>query len=206
MSKAEIRTTAEAPELRAAEKGRTLAGYAAVFNSSADIGEMWQEVILPGAFTRTLGGTVFALRDHDRSRVLGSNRAGTLRLSQDNHGLRVEIDLPDTSDGRDVAVLVERGDVRGMSFGFVVTKQTWDETVTPPKRTIEEVDLHEVTVTAFPAYEDTTIGLRSLDEARKERRQTNFSAAARRLRMKTTLDLRTRSKAPASPSPNDPAA
>lgn len=152
--------------------GKTIGGYAAVFNSPTDIGGEWQEVIAPGAFTETLrsGQDVLALYSHELERLLGRRSAGTLRLSEDDKGLAVEIDLPDTTDGRDVGVLIERGDLKGMSFGFMVTKQEWDETVSPPRRTIFAVDLREVTVTANPAYEDTEVGMRSLQEARAARK------------------------------------
>jgi HK97 family phage prohead protease len=109
-------------------------------------------------------------------RLLGRESAGTLRLKQDDKGLAVEIDLPDTSDGRDVGVLIQRGDLKGMSFGFSVTKQEWDETVTPPKRTIMAVELYEVTITADPAYPDTEIGMAELAEARAEARRANRAA------------------------------
>jgi len=188
----ETRTLTRTPEVRATEQGRTIGGYAAVFNSEADIGGYFREVIAPGAFADALSQDVRALVDHDSGRVIGRTKAGTLRLKQDDTGLAVEIDLPDTTDGRDLGTLIERGDVSGMSFGFIVTKQRWDETQDPPLRTIEAVDLREVSVVAFPAYDDTSIALRSLDEARKERRKTNFSAAAKRLRMKATLDLKAR--------------
>lgn len=167
----ETRTLTRPIEVRAGSTGRTVAGYAAVFGSTADIGDSFREVISPGAFSGTLGGDVMALVHHDRSRVLGRTTAGTLRLKEDETGLAVEIDLPDTSDGRDMAISIERGDVSGMSFGFMVTKQTWDETGDVPTRTIEAVDLIEVTVTAFPAYADTSIAMRCLDEARKETRK-----------------------------------
>ena len=153
--------------------GMTVAGYAAVFNSPADIGGMWQEVIAPGAFTETLrsDNDVLALYSHEIERLLGRQSSGTLRLSQDERGLSVEIDLPDTTDGRDVATLIKRGDLKGMSFGFCVTHDEWDETVTPPKRTVHAVELREVTITASPAYEDTECGMRSREQARKEREQ-----------------------------------
>lgn len=150
--------------------GQTIGGYAAVFNSPADIGGHWIEVIAPGAFAETLrsGGDVLALYSHELERLLGRRSSGTLRVVEDAKGLAVEIDLPDTSDGRDVAVLVERGDLKGMSFGFVVTHDEWDETQEPPRRTIHAVDLREVTVTATPAYEDTELGMRSLQRARED--------------------------------------
>lgn len=157
-------------------KGQTVEGYAAVFNSAADICGMWKEVIAPGAFTDTLrsGQDVLALYSHEVERLLGRASSGTLRLREDEKGLAVEIDLPDTTDGRDVGVLVGRGDLRGMSFGFCVTHDEWDETVNPPLRTIHAVDLREVTITACPAYDDTEIGMRSLDRSKREREERKF--------------------------------
>lgn len=159
-------------EVRAAEGVRTITGYAAVFNSAADIGGYFREQIAPGAFSETLkSADVRALIDHDTGRVIGRSAAGTLRLKEDDKGLAVEIDLPDTTDGRDLAVQLERGDISGMSFGFIVRHDEWDETSDPPTRTIHAVDLREVSAVAFPAYDDTALALRSLDEARKEREQ-----------------------------------
>lgn len=190
----EKRAALIAPEMRAAgDSGQTVAGYAAVFNSDADIGGYWIERIAPGAFAGAADQDVRALVDHDSGRVIGRTKAGTLRLAEDSKGLAVEIDLPDTSDGRDVGVSVARGDLSGMSFGFVVTKQTWDETVEPPIRTIEAVDLHEVSIVAFPAYDATEIALRSSQTLVDERaRAKNHRHAAQRLRMKANLDLRER--------------
>lgn len=169
------------PIEKRAEGGKKVAGYAAVFNSETDIGGYFREKIAPGAFSDSLKADVRALLDHDHGRVIGRTAAGTLRLSEDEHGLSVEIDLPDTSDGRDAAVLIERGDLDGMSFGFVVTKQSWDETGDTPLRTIEKVELHEVSIVAFPAYGDTSIAMRSLDDARKDRSLHNYTAASRRI-------------------------
>jgi phage head maturation protease len=85
-----------------------------------------------------------------------------------------------------------RGDIDGMSFGFRVTKQEWDESGEVPLRTIREVELFEVSVVTFPAYADTEVALRSLEDARKEVRKQNFNAAAKRLAMKADLALRKR--------------
>lgn len=156
-------------EVRAADEKRVIAGYAAVFNSETDIGGFFREKIAPGAFTPALKADVRALFDHDSSHVLGRTKAGTLRLKEDDHGLAVEIDLPDTQTARDLTASMERGDIDGMSFGFRVTKQEWDETQDPPLRTIQEVELHEVSVVTFPAYEDTEVALRSLEKAREEK-------------------------------------
>lgn len=204
MKKLEKRTSLEAVEVRAEADGkRTLVGYASVFNSPADIGGYWVETIAPGAFSNALASDVRALVDHDSGRVIGRTKSGTLRLAEDSKGLLVEIDVPATSDGNDLWVLVERGDISGMSFGFSVTKQTWDETVEPARRTIEEVDLYEVSAVAWPAFDDTTIGKRSLEEWRTTRHIepiTGIQAAApatraaQRARLKMDLDLKVRTK------------
>lgn len=165
----ETRTLSRKLELRSAGAGKTIGGYAAVFNSETDIGGYFREVIAPGAFRDTLSGDVRALIDHNSGRVIGRTTAGTLRLSEDSTGLACEIDLPETTDAQDLATLIERGDISGMSFGFEVTKQTWDETGPVPVRTIEAVNLFEVSVVAFPAYPDTTIAMRSLEAARRDR-------------------------------------
>lgn len=175
----------EVRELTTSENGRTVAGYAAVFDSETDICGIWREKIAKGAFTETLkSADVLALYSHRGDRVLGRSSSGTLRLAEDDKGLAVEIDLPDTTDGRDLAVLIERGDVKGMSFGFITKRQAWDETVEPPLRTIEQVELYEVTITADPQYTDTEIALRTRDAALAELRQHNRAGAGLRLAAK----------------------
>jgi HK97 family phage prohead protease len=191
----ERRAISNPPELRASDSGKVAKGYAALFGVETDIGGYFREKIARGAFSDAVKADVRALVDHDSGRVIGRSTSGTLRMKEDDKGLAVEIDLPDTTDGRDLAVQLERGDISGMSFGFRVTHDEWDESGDIPSRTIHKVELYEVSAVAFPAYDDTSIALRSLDNARNERRAKNFNAAARRLRMKTTLDLASRSKA-----------
>jgi len=180
-------------EMRAASNGEglgTATGYAALFNSSTDIGCYWRETILPGAFSKSLGERdVLAVHSHDRGRVIGRLKAGTLELKEDSKGLYFSNVLPDTTDGRDLKVQIERGDICGMSFGFIATKQEWDETVDPPHRSIIEAELYEITYTAAPAYPDTEVGLRSLEHAKAEKREHNKAGAltrmaARRARLK----------------------
>lgn len=172
----------EIRELTTNKDGHTVRGYAAIFDVDTDICGCWIETIAPGAFSTTLrSADVLALYSHRTDRVLGRTSSGTLRLTEDTRGLAVEIDLPDTTDGRDLAVLIERGDVKGMSFGFVTRKQTWDETVEPPRRTVEEVELIEVTITAFPQYPETEIGMRSLEHFRDERRQHDRAGGSARI-------------------------
>lgn len=164
----EKRSIMQAPEVRKADGGgMTLRGYAAVFNSETEIGGRFREVIAPGAFADTVDGDIRALVGHDSRRVIGRTKAGSLRLEEDERGLAVEIDLPDTSDGRDLAVLVERGDIDGMSFSFTVRKEEWDDTVDPPLRTIRAVELLEVSAVTWPAYADTELAMRSRGKVEK---------------------------------------
>ncbi|GCA51782.1 caudovirus prohead protease [Sinorhizobium sp. KGO-5] len=167
-------------EVRADSAKRTLVGYAAKFDRVASIGGYFDEKIAPGAFADAIKGDIRALVDHDPGRVIGRTKSGTLRLQEDGVGLLAEIDVPNTSDGNDLWELVSRQDISGMSFGFRVTKETWDETGATPVRTIEKLELHEVSAVAWPAYEDTTIGLRSLEAARAEGGAAHNAAAASR--------------------------
>lgn len=187
MQQREVRALAAPIEVRA--DSRTATGYAAVYNSIADIGGYFNEQIAPGAFDGTLDGDIRALFNHDTAHVLGRTIAGTLRLASDDRGLAVEIDMPDTAMARDLAVSMTRGDISGMSFGFNVTKQTWDESGPVILRTIEAVELFEVSIVTFPAYDATDVAVRSLEQYKREQRTHNFNAAARRLKMKTAIRL-----------------
>lgn len=177
-------------ELRAADDGsvRTGHGYAALFDTWTDIGGMWRERIAPGAFTKSLQERdVLALHSHDSGRVVGRKGAGTLILREDSKGLAFENPLPDTNDGRDLIVQLERQDIAGMSIGFVSVRSEWDETKDVTERTILEALLFEITYTAYPAYRDTEVALRSLERVRDERRDHNrvgaeIRMAARRAR------------------------
>lgn len=176
IEKAEARETrdiVEGLELRAAPEGSkgpgTLVGYAAVFGKySCDLGS-FREVIAPGAFAKALAACdVRALYNHEPECLLGRTSAGTLRLAEDELGLRVEIDLPDTSLGRDVAELVRRRDLRGQSFSFTTAIDQWDTTGETYLRTVVEVkELFDVGPVAFPAYEETSAAMRSYRSARE---------------------------------------
>lgn len=142
-------------EIRA--QGRRLTGYAAVFGVPAKIGT-FTEIITPGAFRNSLGADILALHDHDRSKVLGRTRSGSLRLSEDSRGLHFDLDLPDTSHGRDVLALAERNDLGGMSFGF----ETLDDSWTNDMRELRSVRLFEISVvSSWPAYEGTIVNVRA---------------------------------------------
>ncbi len=142
------------------QKGRTLYGYAALFNSETNLGE-FSEVIRPGAFVRTLSAptaaNIRAIYEHDNRSLLGKVGSSTLRLREDEKGLAFELDLPDTTLGRDLAELVKRGDVSGCSFGFLPVRDTWLDNL----RELRDVDLFEITITANPAYDATSVQVRS---------------------------------------------
>lgn len=145
-------------ELRAA--GRKLEGYAAIFGQDTRIRD-FTEVILPGAFTHTLaeGRDILALADHDIRAVLARTRSGTLRLAEDTRGLHFELDVPNTSAGRDILELAERGDVGGASFGFTVPKD--GERWAADRRELRAINLHEISiVSAHPAYDGTIVTAR----------------------------------------------
>jgi HK97 family phage prohead protease len=164
----ERRTLTEPVEFRS-EGDRVVArGYASVFNRLSQNLGGFVERVAPSAFARTITEQdIRALFNHSEDLLLGRSTAGTLRLEEDGTGLHYEIDLPDTTVGRDVAVLLERGDLSGSSFGFRVIEDEWSETDSGfPLRTLRQVSLRDVGPVTFPAYTDSTSALRSLAEAR----------------------------------------
>lgn len=175
----EVRSTGE---LRS--NGKTLHGYAAIFNSETDLGG-FVEVIRNGAFVKSLegGSNIRALYHHDGAALLGTTRGGTLQLREDAHGLAFTLALPDTSHGRDLAILVDRGDVAGCSFGFRVAAggDRWEQRGGQLVRELLNVDLAEITLTSDPAYQDTTVALRN----RPSLWDTNPDMAARRMWLET---------------------
>jgi HK97 family phage prohead protease len=142
-------------------------GYAAVFNSrSNDLGG-FKEEIAPGAFTEALqgNGEVLALVEHDPKMILGRRSAGTLKMTQDDRGLFVQINPADTTIGRDALENVRSKNYRGMSFRFPRgAKDSWRMEGGEAVRTIHKAGLKDITVTAIPAYDDTSVGIRSLGD------------------------------------------
>ena len=174
MSEIEIRTGKAAPvEFRKAAEGSkspgTLSGYAIVYNSlSRNLGG-FVERVLPEATAKSLADNVRVMGryNHDNNFLLGTTEAGTLRMVSDDKGLKYEIDLPNTTAGRDVAELASRGDVRYSSFAFVVPDggDEWGFTEQDyPLRTIRAMQLVDVAPVNDPAYLDTTTALRSMAE------------------------------------------
>lgn len=175
-------TKLERREIRqaTADKG-TLQGYAAVFGSPSlpipsHRGE-FIETIERGAFDRSLRESrQWAYYNHDTSWPL-ARTPDTLSLREDRVGLAFRLQLPDTTQGRDVRALIEGGVLDGsMSFGFRTREDKWEKRGGVLHRTLLDVDLVEISIVQEPAYPGTNSGLRGLDT----------ETARMRLRLRTT--------------------
>lgn len=165
----ETRYTAGVVELRAKDGGKKAGGYAIMWNRLSQNLGGFVERVGPDATNKSLadGVDVLARYNHDGNLLLGRTSSGTLRLEADGTGLGYEVDLPDTTAGRDIAVLMERGDVRHSSFAMRVMEDDWSLTEQGfPLRTITDLHLVDVAPVNSPAYLDTSSGLRSLAETR----------------------------------------
>ncbi|MCK9341136.1 MAG: HK97 family phage prohead protease [Synergistaceae bacterium] len=153
---------------------RHITGYAAVFNSlSEDLG-YFREKIDPGAFAETINSDdIRALKNHNSDYVLGRNKSGTLTLSEDQRGLKIDVMPPDAQWARDLMVSIDRGDIDQMSFGFQTMADRWEIVDGKEVRTLMKVRLFDVSPVTFPAYPDTEVGLRSLEEHRKAVEEEN---------------------------------
>lgn len=138
-----------------------LRGYAIVFDVKSENLGGFREIIRAEAVERTLreGVDLRALVDHDSGRIIGRKTAGTLRATADRKGLRVEIDAPDTTVGRDIVESVRRRDVTGMSFAFRTLTDDWHMENGTPIREVTDMTVLEVSAVSFPAYPQTTIGV-----------------------------------------------
>lgn len=144
-------------------KSPRIIGYAAVFNQETELYPGFREKIAPGAFSESIkNDDVRALINHDPSLILGRNKSNTLKLSEDDHGLKYEIIPPDTQAARDLMVSIKRGDINQSSFGFNILKRSVevndeeDEMI----RTIEKAQLFDVSPVTYPAYPSTEVNVR----------------------------------------------
>lgn len=158
-----------AGELRvqSVDKITKIAGHAAKFDVlSEDLGG-FRERIAPGAFAKSIGSSdIRALFNHDANIVLGRNKAGTLRLSEDSAGLAYEVDAPDTQLVRDMVLSpIARGDVNQCSFGFYTENDKWTKVDGEWIRTLLECELLDVSPVTYPAYPQTEVAVRALQQA-----------------------------------------
>lgn len=158
---------------RAEEDEMIIEGYFAVYNTETELWPGAFEEIAPGSFDNTLSNDIRALINHDTSLVLGRTKAGTLELKTDSRGLwgRIKIN-PNDTDAVNLYERVKRGDVNQCSFGFnIISEETEYRDDGTVKWIIKEVDLHEVSVCTFPAYEETGVQARHKQvEQYKQRR------------------------------------
>lgn len=184
--------TTNSVEIREDDEGkRTLTGYAIKWEmKSVTMGwRRFREQFKRGAFTESLTNEdQLALWSHDTSKVLGRTKNGTLRLFEDEIGLRFELDLLDTTLGDDAYKTIKRGDVDGVSFGFSMLKQEWDE-ADPDNviRTITKAKLLEISPVAFPAYPDSEVSARSSNPYEQHVLEKRNEQRRKRLYLKTLI-------------------
>ena len=177
----QMRTIASEFKTREDGEAKRIEGYFAVFNSNYEIWDGLTESIAQGAFSETLGDDIRALIDHETMYVLGRNKAGTLELREDTHGLWGSILLnPNDQDAMNLYARVQRGDVDQCSFGFDILEETEVREGDKVHWTINKVKLYEVSCCTFPAYTETSIQARKNDlEALKERERQTWRSELR---------------------------
>jgi len=140
-----------------------IVGHAAVFNKPSLPMRGFREKINQGAFSKTIiEDDIKALWNHNADYVLGRNKSGTLKLQEDEIGLRIEIDPPDTTYANDLIESIKRGDVDQMSFGFITRDEKWTEENGETIRTLIDVQLFDVSPVTFPAYPQTDVSVRDI--------------------------------------------
>lgn len=173
----QVRSVPTTFETREADDGQLIiSGYFSVFNTIYEIGPGMSESVAPGAFRNSMQNDVRALTNHDTTLVLGRTTAGTLKLIEDAVGLYGEITInPKDSDAVNTYERVKRGDVSQCSFGFQITKEDTEIREDGSVHwTIRDVNLFEVSVCTFPAYEETNVKARS--EQLAEIQERTFAA------------------------------
>ena len=171
----ERRAFQEGVELRAKDGGGSvIRGYAARFGSVYDMGWFTEEVSRD-AFKNADLSDVRVLLNHDSNQILGRTTAKTARVGVDEKGLWYEADLPDSPNGQNVRVAIERGDIDQSSWGFSLKKDSWKrgEGKAKEHRVLEEVAIvYDASPVTFPANPDTTVAKRSFDFVQQTEQET----------------------------------
>jgi uncharacterized protein len=164
-------------------------GYFALYESETELWTNSFEIITKGAFDNTLNNDIRALWNHNTQFVLGRNKSNSLELKTDDKGLFGKITLPKTQYAKDLYELIKRGDINQASFGFNILDEDFEELANGGYRwRINEIDLHEISVVTFPAYENTTVQARAkqVEKIKERKLQEKRTALQKRLeRMKT---------------------
>ena len=195
----EIRTfNVENLELRQEGEDNVVVGYGSVFNTLSNELGGFREIIAEGAFDGRLEDDVRFLINHD-GLPLARTTNGTLRLSTDERGLKYEAKVANTSVGRDLVELMRNGTINQSSFAFVVEDDSWEMRDGMNVRTINKVSrLYDVSAVTYPAYEEASVALRSMEEWKKteeEKVMKENLEKEKEERAKEDLDLTKRSLA-----------
>ena len=158
----------------AQEESRMISGYAAVFDSDSEDFGGFTERIERGAFAEAIKvSDVRALFNHDNNMILARTASGTLRIYEDERGLKYEFEAPHTTAGNDVLQMIKRGDINQSSFGFTVEQDSWAKRDGTTYRTINKVKrLYDVSPVTFPAYPEASVAVRKLEEINSEENRT----------------------------------
>jgi HK97 family phage prohead protease len=178
-TKFNITRDSETPEERIIE------GYFALYESETELWKDSFEIITKGAFDNTLNNDIRALWNHNTQYVLGRSKNGSLELKADEKGLFGIIKLPNTQYAEDLHELVKRGDIDQCSFGFNILDEDLEELASGGYRwRINEIDLHEISVVTFPAYENTTVQARTkqIEEIEQRKLQEKKDELSKRLK------------------------
>jgi uncharacterized protein len=162
----------------------TIEGYFALYEQETELFEGVYEIITKGAFNKTLNNDIRALWNHNTQYVLGRNKSGSLELREDDKGLFGVVKLPATQYAKDLYELISRGDVDQCSFGFNILDEELEELASGAYRfRLKEVDLHEISVVTFPAYENTTVQARTkqLEQMQQRKLETKKLELQKRL-------------------------
>ena len=177
-------------------------GYVVKFNErSSLLYDEWYERVAKGAFSKSLEeNTIKALWNHNSDIVLGSTKSRTLKLEEDDGrdrnldiGLRFDLELPNSSQAKDIYESIKRGDVDGVSFGFYIRDNgdRWeylkDEDVY--ERTLLDIDLIEISPTPFPAYPTSEVGKRSLEEHNLKTREQRVLEELKKAQVNAKIEL-----------------
>ena len=191
----EIRTfNFEVRAVKDEEHGNILTGRPIVYDSRTDLG-WYDEIIEAGALDDTDLKDVRFLVNHNTdmiplARSRNNNANSTMQMSVDDEGMaiRVDLDVENNSEAKNLYSAVERGDIDGMSFMFTVDGDKWDEIESEhPTRTVTKIGkVFEVSAVTFPAYEATSISARGLDAALESAKSSleNVKAEARAKELK----------------------
>ena len=158
-------------ELRAATEGRTIEGYAAVYNQEADLG-FFREIIMPGAFDGADMSDVRALFNHNPDGILARTASGTMQLEVDERGLKFRFEAPNTTLGNDLLEMIRRVDISQSSFAFTVAKggDEWEDgDERADLRKIKKFRaLYDVSPVTYPAYTQTSVQARSAEQVYRD--------------------------------------